>query len=232
VFQADINRAVTNGVLNVYRMNTSSWGGITQNMSFNAATGQALEASWRMGNSSATAKTVRLYLNSATGGFTGSLTCLYTVPANTPLTQYRLIGPVGSGWSGTGVAFQIVFQTADNQAALQVDDVIVRHYTTNPGVSATNCAWNGVLGVSQAEGMIVGTPMQLPGIPDGLVPLPPPMGVVPTPTLSPSPAPSLPPLPTASLEPTLTPTFEPPTDASPTVTPTAAAPTAESTPAL
>ena len=138
-FTSDISRVVTNGVLNAYRMNASSWGGITQNMSFNAAVGQALEARFLMGNSSGVAKQIRIYLNSRTGGFNGSVTCLYLIPANTPLTQYRLIGPVGAGWTGTGVAFQIVVNSADNAAALLVDDVEVRQYT-NTSLTETNCA--------------------------------------------------------------------------------------------
>ena len=138
-FTSDISRVVTNGVLNAYRMNASSWGGITQNMSFNAAVGQALEARFLMGNSSGVAKQIRIYLNSRTGGFNGSVTCLYLIPANTPLTQYRLIGPVGAGWTGTGVAFQIVVNSADNAAAMLVDDVEVRQYT-NTSLTETNCA--------------------------------------------------------------------------------------------
>jgi hypothetical protein len=193
-------------------------------MAFNVApSSQALEASFLMGNSSGVAKPVIVYLNSRTGGFAGSVSCPYVVPANTPLTAYRLIGPVGTGWTGTGVAFQIVFQAADNASALLLDDVIVRHHTgTNVSL---NCTWNGVLpgasGLSE-QGVIVMQSEQLPGLPDGWVPLPPPMVTVtpepPAPTLeaTPEPAPTETPLPVTP-EPTLVPvtpelTVPPPTE--------------------
>ncbi len=247
IFTSDLNRTVSGGVLNVYRMNASSWGGINQGLGFNASPGQALEASWLMGNSSSNSKSVRIYLNSGTGGFGGSVVCTYTVPANIPLTTYRMIGPVGLAWTGQGVTLQIINYTADNQPSLLLDDVAVR-YHTGVSVPSTNCAWNGVLDASAFQnGLIVATAMQLPGIPDGLGTLPPPMGVTltatptptdvvetatatappestatvvpPTPTASPMPTNTAPPVPTATATATALPTEAPTTP--PTVPPAA-----------
>jgi hypothetical protein len=238
VITSDINYTVYDRVLNVFRMNTSKEGVIRQDMSFNAAPGQALEASFLAGNTSANPKSIRVYLTSAAGGLNGAVMCTYTIAANTPLTPYRLIGPVGAGWSGQGVALQIFMDTADNQRVLLLDDVAVRQHMSAV-VPATDCAWNGLLSAQGVTGMAISAPVQLPGIPDGLGTLPPPMGYQPTGTVALTPAPTLVPptatgtpvtLPTAS--PTLAPTLVAPTAIPPTAAPTLILPTATLVPAV
>ena len=168
-FTSDVSRTVTNGVLNAYRMNPTSWGGITNNMTFNAAVGHTLEATFQMGNSSGTAKNVTVYLNSATGGFAGSLACPFTIPARTPLTAYRLIGPVGTGWTGTGVAFQVVFQNADNAPSLLLDNVNVYKYftVTTPRL---NCNAGGTLTTALASAASMDLAAETPAPTETLLP--------------------------------------------------------------
>ena len=138
VFASNISKTVTNGVLNAYRVGNGD-GGIAQIMSFNASVGQALEARLLIGNSGNVSKSVRVTLSSANVSSPGAVTCLYTIPANTPLTAYHLIGPVGTGWTGTGVVFQIVINTIENKPSyLLVDNVEVRQHMST-GLTATNC---------------------------------------------------------------------------------------------
>ncbi|MBL8146654.1 MAG: hypothetical protein JNL34_09750 [Anaerolineae bacterium] len=137
VFASNISKTVTNGVLNAYRVGNGD-GGIAQIMSFNASVGQALEARLLIGNSGNVSKSVRITLSSANLSSPGVVTCLYTIPANTPLTAYHLIGPVVTGWTGTGVVFQIVLNLADYAPALLVDNVEVRQHMST-SLTATNC---------------------------------------------------------------------------------------------
>ena len=138
VVASNIGKTVTNGVLNAYRVGNGD-GGIAQIMSFNASVGQALEARLLIGNSGNVSKSVRVTLSSANVSSPGAVTCLYTIPANTPLTAYHLIGPVGTGWTGTGVVFQIVINTIENKPSyLLVDNVEVRQHMST-GLTATNC---------------------------------------------------------------------------------------------
>ena len=139
VFASNISKTVTNGVLNAYRAGSTGEASISQTMSFNASVGQALEASLLMGNSGNVSKSVRITLRSATVSSPGAVTCLYTIPANTPLTTYHLIGPVGTGWTGTGVVFQIVINTIENKPSyLLVDNVEVRQHTST-SLTETDC---------------------------------------------------------------------------------------------
>ena len=129
LFLTDVSRSVVNGVLNAYRANASSYGVFKQNMtSFSAAPGQVLEASFRMGNSSAVTKNVQVFLTSYTGGGAGSFYCEYVVPPGAPLTAYRMIGPAGAGWTGTGVSIHFAIVQPDNRPTLLFDDVAVRQY--------------------------------------------------------------------------------------------------------
>ena len=133
------------------------------------------------------------------------------------------------------MSLKVVIDSIDNAPSLLLDDVEVRHYPAG-GVAATNCAWNGVFGgEAVGQGLIVATAAQLPGIPDGLVPLPPPLEMNPTVTAqatvttAPLPEPSLTPLPSATVEPTealpvpsVTPAptdLPPPAESTPEVTP-------------
>jgi hypothetical protein len=109
----------------------------------------------------------------------------------------------------------------------------VRHLA-GQSVASTNCTWNGTFDSTSnadAAGLLLGTAVQLPGIPDGFVPLPLPPGVTATLDGSPEPSATLPSEPTASAttEPSATPSPSATASLTPTDTPSPPPPTEQPT---
>ena len=226
-----MNMSVSAGVLSSYRMNTSSWGAFYQLSSYVLSPNQAVDVRFRAGNTSASAKSFAVVVNPP--NFSGLIVCSYTLPANTPMAQFQILGRTGADWNGSGMTFAVYVTEADNLPTLQFDDFSVRHLA-GQSVASTNCTWNGTFDSTSnadAAGLLLGTAVQLPGIPDGFVPLPLPPGVTATLDGSPEPSATLPSEPTASAttEPSATPSPSATASLTPTDTPSPPPPTEQST---
>ncbi len=193
----DVTGTVVSGTLNVYRTSTNRDGTISQDMSYPVGPGQAVELGLWVANTSGVPKTVRVALSPA-GSTSGQVECMYVIEPNTPLTEYRILGQTGLGWSGNRTTFVVTLVEADNQPNLLLDSAVVRHHI-GLNVAALDCVWNGVLPTDASgfiSGTLLGTAIQLPGIPEGLGTLPPPITSTPAATADA-------PYPTAIVEPTI-----------------------------
>lgn len=95
--------------------------------------GAPLELTVAIGNSSAEAKYASISLFN-TGG-AGSMTCAFTIPANTALQTYRLQGRTANDWAGVDVRFNA---EDINIPWLRVDNVSMQ-YRPTLGVTSTVC---------------------------------------------------------------------------------------------
>ncbi len=129
-----------NGILNMTRAqlftedSQPNFTPIAQNAPFSAAAGTQLEASVQLGNSSSKPKLVSLHLWSFPNNDTRQV-CLFTVPANTPLSTYTMQMVTAAEWSNIDVQLYV---DDFGEQWLQVDELNVQ-YKPNAGITALSC---------------------------------------------------------------------------------------------
>jgi LasA protease len=112
--------SLTNGVLNFYRMPSSSQGVIYQQTNAAVATNGVLEAQFDLGNTSSARKRVLVLIHDS--DFSDSAACTFWLPAHTTLRTYRMKLHTTEAWTNTTVSFY-ASNPADGLAALQLDNV-------------------------------------------------------------------------------------------------------------
>jgi hypothetical protein len=134
-FTTDLAHSVTNGILNVYRINTSSVGSFYQDIGYLLPWGAPVELTMQLGNSSPLIKTVNVVAHSP-WNFNGYFQCSFTVPAFSPMQTYTMRGIAGAQW--TGIRLEVYLPSADNLAALRVDNFNLQYVPTG-SFSGTEC---------------------------------------------------------------------------------------------
>ena len=113
--------------------NTAS-GGFGQSITHVLPASAPLELSLQLGNSSAAAKSVTIFLS--TPSWSEIRSCSFTIPAGAPLQAYTMQTTTAGAWSG--IALSITLNSADGLMALRADDLNLQ-YKPALSVSGTNC---------------------------------------------------------------------------------------------
>jgi hypothetical protein len=139
-FTSDMFHQVNSGVLNTYRINTSSVGSFYQDIGYIVPNGAKLELTVEMGNTSLSDKVVNLVAHSP-WDFNGYFQCSFTVPASSAMSTYAMRGIAGAQW--LGIRLEVYVNPANNSPALLVDNFNLQH---NPAASftTTECVSGGV----------------------------------------------------------------------------------------
>jgi hypothetical protein len=143
-FTSDMFHQVNSGVLNTYRINTSSVGSFYQDIGYIVPNGAKLELTVEMGNTSLSDKVVNLVAHSP-WDFNGYFQCRFTVPASSAMSTYAMRGIAGAQW--LGIRLEVYVNPANNSPALLVDNFNLQH---NPAASftTTECDAGGGAGLA------------------------------------------------------------------------------------
>jgi hypothetical protein len=114
-----IQARVQNGVLEFSRAPGSQSAVVLQNIAAPQPARTPLEASFQLGNSSASRKRVTVLVHAS--DFTDLQVCAFWLPPNTPLRTYRILTFTTKDWAGASLSFYA--STADGQGYIQVDNV-------------------------------------------------------------------------------------------------------------
>lgn len=112
--------SLSGGVFNFHRTTGSSQGVIFQNTNVPIASNVVLQAQFDLGNSSSARKRALILIHD--GDFSDSAACTFWLPANTALHTYTMKMRTTEAWTNATLSIY-VSNPADNQAALQVDNV-------------------------------------------------------------------------------------------------------------
>ena len=127
----DVTRALYNGVMAFKRDGSGSDGGVFYSFPYTVPTGTTLEVVLELGNSSNLTKTADVRLHDSTGSFS----CQFIVPPNTPVQPYVLRGSAGASWSIPRLEIR---PNADNSPDLLLDNVEL-YYRPDLSLNQTGC---------------------------------------------------------------------------------------------
>ncbi len=147
-YWGDIGYSVTDK-LTFYRQNPSPNGGgaVYTGAAWRVPANAPLETLFMLGNSSNVSKSLRVVVSNQSD----EISCTINIPANQPLTPFRMRGKTHQAWSG--IRLDLTPNPADGVAGIVIDDIAVR-YQPELSVTATECAsftippntnllWNG-----------------------------------------------------------------------------------------
>jgi hypothetical protein len=122
-----LNWAVENGVLRATRLQTGeglNFAAFYQFVNYSLYAGDTFEIALDLGNASGITKTARVELLNASGTQHGVFGCTFAIPANAPLSRYRVQGTVVNTWANA--LLRVGVDPADASPALLVDNVALQ----------------------------------------------------------------------------------------------------------
>jgi LasA protease len=109
--------------------------GLFQDTDYAAPVNAPFEGTFRLGNQSSQARSVRVSLRQP-NNYEGAIECIFTIPASTPLQPYTMQGRAGQVWRN--VRLELEPLTVSGGADIILDDLNVQ-YKPSLNISATNC---------------------------------------------------------------------------------------------
>lgn len=127
---------ITNGAFTFGLPNGQPWGVLWQEGSTGVPNGAPLELSFQLANTASVSRTFAVYLRAT--DWNTLQRCDFNVPANLPLTTYRMRIRTGAAFDRVFTQFWLL--NGDGQPPMQIDDIVLRY---RPELSVTLLECNG-----------------------------------------------------------------------------------------
>jgi hypothetical protein len=132
-----LNWTVQDGILRFTRLRTNespNWATFYQDIDAGINAYTPFESTLQLGNASGIAKTVTISVFNRSGKDYGSIECAFSIPPNTPLTEYTIRGVAVNTWASA--RFEIGVNPPDGSPAALVDNITLQ---VNPSVTEDEC---------------------------------------------------------------------------------------------